>query len=121
MITTIHKTRARVTGFTMLEVVIVIAVIAILAGLIAPLAVNTIKQSRVNACWEEIQIIKKVIVGDPTLVEGGSRSSFGFVGDLGVMPATLDELINRDPIRPTYQPYLTSNMYFGWRGPYISK
>lgn len=107
----------------MLEVVIVIAVIAILAGLIAPLAVNTIKQSRLNACWEEIQIIKKAIVGDPSLVQSGSRSHFGFVGDLGDLPAdgNLGELITKAATRPVYQQDATSGIYYGWRGPYSSE
>lgn len=117
---TINTMSVKSNGFTMLEVVIVIAVIAILAGLIAPLAVNTIKQSRVNACWEELQVIKKAIVGEPAWVETGSRSSFGFVGDVGTIPGDLQELITRAATRPTYHQDTSTGMFFGWRGPYIS-
>ena len=89
----------------MIELVIVIAVIAILAGLITPLAVNQIEQARYDAAKEELKIIKTAIVGDPSLIEGGTRSSFGFVGDLGNLPATLDFLTaqsgkNRQEDRP---------------------
>jgi prepilin-type N-terminal cleavage/methylation domain-containing protein len=121
------------TGFTMLEVVIVIAVVAILAGMIAPLAVNTIKQSRVNACWEEVQIIKNALVGDPTLTESGSRSSFGFVGDTGVLPGDpnsggdgLEDLLSNTiltgtVVYPNWAQDVASDIWFGWRGPYLTE
>ena len=85
--------RTWVNGFTMGEMVIVLAVIAILAAMIAPLAVNQITQARYDACREELQIIKQAIVGDPSLIEGGVRSSYGFVGDIGVIPVSLQELV----------------------------
>jgi len=116
-------------GFTMLEVVIVIGVIAILAGLIAPLAVNTIKQGRLSACWEELQNIKKAIVGDPALIESGSRSHFGFVGDLGMLPRdnlgalglgqnnSLGDLLTQNGLTATTT---VNDVVWGWRGPYIT-
>ncbi|MGE5342411.1 MAG: type II secretion system protein GspG [Candidatus Omnitrophota bacterium] len=107
-------------GFTLGEMIIVIAIIAILASLITPLAVNVISQKRVDGCIEELSVLKKAIVGDPALVEGGTRSSFGFVGDIGVLPATLDELVSNTQGRPVYQQYGTTGMFYGWRGPYVS-
>ena len=104
-------------GFSMMEMIIVIGIIAILASLITPLAVNYISQKRYDVCNDELKIIKQAIIGDPTLVEGGTRSSFGFVGDLGQLPAILDDLITQGAM-PSWNP--ASNVYFGWRGPYIS-
>jgi prepilin-type N-terminal cleavage/methylation domain-containing protein len=117
-------------GFTMGEMVIVLAVIAILAALITPLAVNQITQSRYDAAREELLVIKQAIVGDPSLIEGGSRSSFGFVGDLGVLPSAADGL--EDLVGNTIYSTFTvvysnwpqthaSNLIWGWRGPYISE
>lgn len=111
----------RCAGFTMGEMVIVIAIIAILAALLAPLAVNRITQARYDACREELDLIKEAIVGDPALIEGGARASFGFIGDLGSLPANLGELVTRDPARPVYQQFGTTAMFYGWRGPYISE
>lgn len=107
-------------GFTMGEMVIVIAIIAILAALITPLAVDQILQGRYDACREELDVIKKAIVGDPTLVEGGVRSSFGFVGDVGAIPNNLQELVTWDAARPAYEQYGSTGMFYGWRGPYVS-
>jgi hypothetical protein len=119
-------------GFTVGELVIVIAVIAILAGLIAPLAINVISQKRIDACLEELEVIKKAIVGDPTLIESGTRSSFGFVGDTGALPSNpnapfnldgLDDLVNNAGavIYPAWQQDPGSGLWYGWRGPYINE
>ncbi|MCP5048517.1 MAG: hypothetical protein GY940_15210 [bacterium] len=105
-------------GFTVAEMVIVLAVVAILAGLITPLAVNVITQNRINACIKELTVIKQAIVGDPSLVEGGSRSSFGYVGDMGVLPGALDDLVNQGSQTGTTT---TSGVMWGWRGPYVNE
>lgn len=108
-------------GFTMGEMVIVLAVIAILAALITPLAVNQVTQARYDAAREELLIIKQAIVGDPSLIEGGVRSSYGFVGDLGVMPVSLQELVTNPNGLPIWQRDAPSRLWWGWRGPYISE
>jgi len=125
----IKETEQR-AGFTVGEMVIVIAVIAILAALIAPVAVNVITQNRINACIEELEIIKKSIVGDPSFVEGGTRSSFGFVGDMGILPRdnlgtlgfgqnnTLGDLMNQNGLQGSPGPGV---LLWGWRGPYINE
>ncbi len=111
-------------GFSMMEMIIVIGIIAILATLITPLAVNYISQKRYEVCNEELKIIKQAIIGDPTLIEGGTRSSFGFVGDLGRLPQVLEHLTTQN-LLPTYANLplwqKVSDVWFGWRGPYISE
>jgi prepilin-type N-terminal cleavage/methylation domain-containing protein len=116
-----EKKYRKSSGFTMGEMVIVIAIIAILAALITPLAVNIIEQKRVDACIEELNNIKKAFVGDASLVQGGTRSSFGFVGDLGILPANLGELVTNSQARPVYQQYGATGMFYGWRGPYVNE
>lgn len=107
----------KIKGFSMLEMIIVIAIIAILASLITPLAVNYITQKRYDACNDELKIIKEAIIGDSSLIEGGTRSSFGFVGDLGRLPLNLVDLTTQGTM-PSWQQ--SSFVWFGWRGPYIS-
>jgi len=127
--TVTHRPTTTQSGFTLTEMVIVIAIIAILAGLITPLAINVITQTRINACIDELSVIKIAIIGEPTLVQGGSRSSFGFVGDMGILPrANLGDLglgTNNRLGDLTSRNLLTaattlSNVVWGWRGPYIS-
>ena len=124
----VNKEKIKPTdGFTIGEMVIVIAVIAILAALIAPLAVNVVEQKRINTCKEELDIIKNSIIGDSSLVQGGTRSSYGFVGDIGALPISLDELVRRfqqpgDTLtRLAYPQNSGYGWYWGWRGPYVSE
>jgi prepilin-type N-terminal cleavage/methylation domain-containing protein len=107
------------TGFTMLEMVIVIAIIAILAALITPIAVDQISQKRLDVCRDELKVIKKAIVGDPGLIEGGVRTSFGFVGDLGIIPASLNDLLGQGTLPGTQTD--VNGFTWGWRGPYINE
>ncbi len=113
--------RSGVEGFTMGEMVIVLAVIAILAAMIAPLAVNQITQARYDACREELQIIKQGIAGDPSLIEGGIRSSFGYIGDIGLIPASLQELVINPGLQDWQPVGAPSYLSWGWRGPYVSE
>jgi general secretion pathway protein G len=115
--------RRSTTGFTVLEMIIVIAVIAILAAMITPLAVNQINQKRFDAARDELAEIKKAIVGSSDLVSGGTRNSYGFAGDLGLVPLRapngngLLELLSQGAL-PSWQQ--SSGVWWGWRGPYLS-
>ena len=111
------------SGFTLGEVVIVIAVVAILAALITPMAVNQITQKRIDFCREELGNPKMAIVGNAELLESGSRTSFGFVGDIGILPRNLNDLLSETANTPNIPlASATSGVIaWGWRGPYISE
>jgi len=114
------RIKSKQAGFTLGEVVIVIAVIAILAAMITPMAVNQIVQKRYDFCREELKNLKIAIVGNPELLESGSRTSFGFVGDVGILPrgTTLDDLLTDNGI-PLYT--AAGVIPWGWRGPYVAE
>jgi hypothetical protein len=65
-------------------------------------------------------------------VEGGTRSSFGFVGDLGVLPSDpnapanldgLEDLVNNTGtvVYPSWSQDPGTGIWYGWRGPYINE
>src|SRR5687767_11152829 len=81
--------RCAARGFTLIEVVIVLGVIAVLAAFLAPLAFQGIQSSRETATTTQVERIFLAIVGEP------SKGNFGYLGDMGRLPATLDELVTQ--------------------------
>ena len=64
-------------GFTLIEVIVVIAVISILAAMAVPYAVKIIDQSREEATKKEMEEIHRAIMGDP------KGPTAGYLGDMG--------------------------------------
>jgi prepilin-type N-terminal cleavage/methylation domain-containing protein len=102
-------------GFTLLELVVIIAVIGILAAAVTPTVINQIMDTRVEATRAEAQALYDAIVGAPT--SDGTR--FGFVGDIGRVPTTLQELASPSGL-PNYSTANTRSIGMGWRGPYVN-
>ena len=100
-------------GFTLLELVVVIAVIGILAAAVAPSVIQQIMGSRVDGTRSEAQAIVSAITGDP------AQNQFGFAGDIGRLPTSLDELASRGNLA-VYTTATMRNIGMGWRGPYIN-
>lgn len=95
-------------GYTLLELVLVVVIIAILAGLAVQSVTRTGEGQRLDRTIEEMDLLARAITGDERLVTGGVRTDFGYVGDVGYMPLTLDALVSNP------------GGYGTWKGPYIS-
>jgi prepilin-type N-terminal cleavage/methylation domain-containing protein len=99
-------------GFTLIEVVIVIAMLAIVAGAMAPLASRAIDSSRQDLTLKRQQLIYRAIFGDP------AAPGSGFLNDIGRIPnSNLSELALIGGLPPYASQSLGVGM--GWRGPYL--
>lgn len=116
-------------AFTLLEIVSVIAIIGILGGTIVPLAVQQLTSKRGEVTVDRLEEFKKAIIGNPFVIGDDVRSSFGYVGDMGNLPATLQDLYilgDQQPWLPIYDPDIGAGYDpdrktgAGWRGPYIN-
>ncbi len=104
-----HRSSA---GFTLIEVIIVIAILGVLAGAMAPLAVRMVDSTRQDRTVQRQQLIYTAILGIP------SAPGSGFLSDVGRLPGTnLTELAVAGAL-PSYsmQP---CGVGMGWRGPYL--
>jgi len=93
-------------GFTLIEVIIVLAILSVILGMLAPFAFQLFSSERASALEQELQQIYSAIVGDP------AKGIYGYVGDVGNYPASLLDLI-RQPVDGNNQPLP------GWKGPYV--
>lgn len=94
-------------GFTLIEVIVTMAIISILAGIIVPVSYRVWEAGEISLTRERMAALKKAMVGDPGLFQQGIRIDYGFAGDNGELPAALGDLLT-DP-----------GSYPNWRGPYL--
>ncbi len=94
-------------GFTFIELVIVILILGVFVTVATRAIDTTIDASRQAQAEDELNRLSNAIVGNSQLASGGMRTDFGYVGDIGALPISLD--------------YLSSNPagYSSWNGPYI--
>ena len=95
------------SGFTLGEIVIVIVIIGILATVAMSTMSGAVDNSRHQEALEELDLLAKAIIGNSELVSGGVRTDFGYVGDVGALPSSLDNLV------------ANPGGFATWNGPYI--
>jgi prepilin-type N-terminal cleavage/methylation domain-containing protein len=93
-------------GYTLIELVLVLVIIGVLAsvGLKSLGAIN--QTTRIEETRQEMERLACAIAGNSSLVSGGSRIDFGYVGDVGSLPPNLDALVSNP------------GGYATWDGPY---
>jgi len=102
------------SGFTLIEIVVVLVLMSIMAGAIAPLAVGQIRGERVRATQKRMERTIDAMVGDST------RGGYGYLGDLGQLPPLLEDLNSRGA-QPAYSIDANDGIGIGYNGPYISQ
>ncbi|MEO0097107.1 MAG: prepilin-type N-terminal cleavage/methylation domain-containing protein [candidate division WOR-3 bacterium] len=92
-------------GVTLLEMIVVMVIIGILAGISLSAIDRVRERSQIDETMEELKRIGKAINGDPELIADGKRIDFGYVGDMGKLPDSLGALVNNEGGL--------------WKGPYL--
>jgi general secretion pathway protein G len=98
-------------GFTLIELVIVILIIGVI-GTIATLRMGeSVETARYEQTKQELDQLAIAIVGNPGVYSNGTSSDFGFVGDNGALPTSLDELVQNPGGWTTWDgPYVESGL-----------
>ncbi len=102
-------------GFTLIEIVIIISVLAILAAAISPAILQQVVDTKIDTTKKEARILHEAIVG-----RSDTPGSYGFVGDMGRVPLSIDELVKPGPTTPIYTTATPRGVGMGWKGPYVN-
>jgi type II secretory pathway pseudopilin PulG len=110
-----RRTAVRPAGFTLVEVTVILAVLAILAAAITPMVLQQIVDAKVEATRREAKLLNEAILGRLDV-----PGSFGFFGDMGRWPASFEELLRPAPGTPLFTTATFRNVGMGWKGPYAN-
>src|SRR3989304_5343343 len=111
--------RKREKGRRLIEVIIILAVMVVLIAMLVPSTVQILTAARRDVTLDEMENLKKAMIGDPNLKTSGVRSNFAYLGDMGNLPATLDDLMTQGA-QPAYAFNSSKGVGAGWRGPYAT-
>jgi general secretion pathway protein G len=109
-----HSGELRRAGFALIELIIAVAMMAILAAAMVPNIVAQLDRHREEATRAEMAALYRAIVGEP---ENGVA---GYLADMGRLPAgnSLAELISQGS-QPAHA-LQTGAVAVGWSGPYVA-
>jgi prepilin-type N-terminal cleavage/methylation domain-containing protein len=110
--------KRRTIGFTLIELTITILILGILSIVAVPYFVDMRTDARTAVTRDEMNALKRGIVGDTRVVAGGRFAFPGYEIDMGALPTGLADLVLNPATGNTTQDYdpLTRR---GWRGPYV--
>ena len=103
-------------GFSFAEIVIVIAIMGIITSIAVKNMGATDNRANFEASLTKLQKLRIALVGDVNARMNNERTSFGFVGDRGGLPATLDALRLRGSLGSRALD-TSKQIAYGWMGP----
>ena len=129
-------------GFTLLEILIVVAIIAVLAAVLVPIAVNQMEKADITRAWSDVNAIETAVTnfrGDtkefPTRHSSGAQnwvsalySGPNWASHEETFASTVNYGTNRDRMyfhfnfndNDRYPAWNTTTL-IGWHGPYLDK
>jgi len=122
------KQRRR-SGLTLLEMVVVLGILAIIAGTAVQSLDPIANQSRYESTQNTLNSIRSSTVGDPkTISANGQRIISGFIVDTGALPSSLNDLLQKPAAMVAYGTTSFDSdrdlindvtLSRGWNGPYL--
>ncbi len=119
MRTALQRRQHKQTGFSLIEVIIILAVLVTLIALLVPSTVQQLTAARRNGTLDEMDALRTAMIGDPNLKSQGVRSDFAYLGDMGNLPSNLDDLLTQGA-QPAYAFDSSKRVGAGWKGPYVT-
>jgi hypothetical protein len=108
-------------GISIIETSVALVVIAILVSGFGTAVYSTVSNARIATAQNQLELLKKAIVGEPRSVPPGEKSGqrYGYLGDMGGVPSSLPQLETAGS-QPNYAVSTLLQLGAGWRGPYVA-
>ena len=108
-------------GIGLLAAMVLVGVMAILAGMSAPIASQVLVSQRMLDARDDLDALKVAIAGNPNLIITEGRADFGYIGTVGDLPTNLSDLWLKGSFSGYTFDTSTTLVGAGWVGPYVPK
>lgn len=106
------RAAVRQAGFSLVEVLVSLTILAVVGTIVVSLYFERNLKKRAEATMAKQKGIYRALMGD-------GSDWLGFVGDIGRLPSSLNELVANPNNLPAYAMNATTGVGTGWRGPYL--
>ena len=125
----INKIKQKNAGFTLLELVVVVAVMGLISTMALDVYTDNSNQKRFELTKQRLAEIKFAIIGDPQMRVGSQAVLSGYYYDMNRLPVTLSELVYQcrtssnvgieSPDKSTCEATSGNVWEDNWNGPYL--
>ncbi len=109
--------RAAGRGFSLVETAATLAIVSILTAGMASVASSAMVMMQDEITSDRLRGLQRAILGDPVIVVNETRTAFGYVGDMGNLPTSLEDLWTKGT-QPAFSFDTIKKTGAGWNGPY---
>lgn len=105
-------------AFTLIEFLMSMLLMSIIAVVSINVFTSDLEEERFNSTKLEMEQIKTAILGGREVGALNKKLNFGYQGDMGGIPASLNDLITQG-VKPAYSLSESLKISSGWNGPYL--
>lgn len=98
-------------GYSLFELIVVMVILSVLITVAMKSMQPSLEIARTEESKEEMEQLAKAIAGNPDLIQGGNRTDFGYVGDIGALPNALNNLVTNPGLATWDGPYVKDDFY----------